>query len=353
MHSDATALDQHRPEEPSRQASGERQPGLCDGAVKPMLFVHIPKTAGTSLRHGVTEFLGKNRLVLDYGPKQAATSDLVRRWCYPESKPEKFRTAFDSQGKKFLSGHIRLADYVGGFDLDNVAVFLRDPVQRVISEYRHYVRHYGYQGSLVEFAETTAFQNKQARSLAGVSIHRLGVVGLAERYEESLARLNARFGWQVPSREVNMGRKQLSEAYQVDRATRRVLEQNNPLDLALYKSACELFDQNDRSRIRMPPGPATGSCRLGDNQQTVQGWACQIGSERATMVRIEINGKTAATVSADLFRPDIRRRGLKRSGCAGFRIQIDSISPGDEIRCFETDGDTELHNSPLRADASS
>ena len=352
MQPNAISLDQRRAEERSRQTPVGRSPDLHEGSLKPMLFVHIPKTAGTSLRHGVADFLGKERLVLDYGPKQAATSDLVRRWCYRESSPEKLRTAFDSRGKKFLSGHICLADYIGGFDLDNVAVFLRDPVQRVISEHRHYVRHYGYQGSLVEFAETTAFQNKQARALAGAAIQRLGVVGLAERYDESLARLNAHFGWQVPSRNVNMGRKQLSEPYEVDRATRRVLEQSNPLDLALYKSACELFDQNDRSRFRMPAGPATGSCRLGDNQQTVQGWACQIGSERATMVRIEINGKTAATVSAHLFRPDIRRRGLKRSGCAGFRIQIDLISPGDEIRCFETDGDTELHNSPLRAGAS-
>lgn len=315
-----------------------------------MLFVHIPKTAGTSLRHGVAEFLGKNRMVLDYGPKQAATSGLVRRWCYRESRPEKFRAAFDSQGKKFLSGHIRLTDYVGGFDLDNVAVFLRDPVQRVISEYRHYVRHYGYERSLEEFAETTAFQNKQARALAGVPIQRLGLVGLAERYEESLTRLNAHFGWQVPSRNVNMGRKQLSDSYQVDKTTRCLLERNNPLDLALYNSACEYFERSDSPRFRMPPGPATGSCRLGNNQ-TVQGWACQIGSERSTLVRIEVNGETVAHVAADLFRPDIRRRGLKRSGCAGFRVQVPSILTGDEIRCFETDGDSELHNSPLQCGA--
>lgn len=350
MQSHATEPDQSRAEKRSAQSHGEHPSDQHDGSLKSMLFVHIPKTAGTSLRHGVAEFLGKERLVLDYGPKQAATSDLVQRWCYRESKPENFRTAFDIQGKKFLSGHICLADYVGGFDLDNVAVFLRDPIQRVISEYRHYVRHYGYEGSLVEFAETSAFQNKQARALAGVSIQRLGVVGLAERYEESLARLNAHFGWQVPSRNVNMGRKQLSEPYQVDRATRRVLEQSNPLDVALYKSACEDC-QSDRSRFRMPPGPATGSCRL-TGDRTVQGWACQIGGESATAVRIEVNGKVVARADADLFRPDIRRRGLKRSGCAGFRIQIDSISPGDEIRCFETDGNTELHNSPLRAEAS-
>lgn len=312
-----------------------------------MLFVHIPKTAGTSLRQGVAEFLGKQRMVLDYGPKQTATSKLVRRWCYRESRPEKFRTAFDSQGKKFLSGHIRLADYVGGFDLDNVAVFLREPVQRVISEYRHYVRHYGYKQSLEEFAETPAFQNKQARALAGVPLQRLGHVGLAERYEDSLARLNAHFGWQVPSREVNMGRKQLSDTYQVDTATRNLLERNNSLDLALYKLACDYFEQGDKSVFRMPPGPATGSCKLGSDQ-TIQGWACQIGSERPTIVRIEVNGENVAWVTADHFRPDIRRRGLKRSGCAGFRIQIPSISPGDRIRCFETDSDTELNNSPLR-----
>lgn len=351
MHPDATGPGQHRTKNLSREVSAERPPDLRDSALKPMLFVHIPKTAGTSLRHGVAEFLGKKRLVLDYGPKQTATSELVQRWCYQESRPEKFRAAFDSRGKKFLSGHIRLADYVGGFDLDNVAVFLRDPVQRVISEYRHYVRHYGYERSLEEFAETAVFQNKQARALAGVPLQRLGLVGLAERYEESLARLNSHFGWQVPSRNVNMGRKQLSDSYQVDKTTRRLLEQNNPLDLALYKSACELFEQSDKARFHMPPGAATGSCKLG-NDQTVQGWACQIGSERPTIVRIEVNGQTVARITADLFRPDIRRRGLKRSGCAGFRMQIPSASPGDEIRCFEADGDTELHNSPLRFAAS-
>src|SRR6056297_2779889 len=102
-------------------------PSKTSGSLKPMLFVHIPKTAGTSLRHGVAEFLGEGRMVLDYGPKQPATSPLVRRWLYGESNPDRLRSAFDVQEKKFLSGHIQLVDYIGGFDLDNVAVFLRDP----------------------------------------------------------------------------------------------------------------------------------------------------------------------------------------------------------------------------------
>lgn len=311
-----------------------------------MLFLHIPKTAGTSLRTGVADFLGKNRMVLDYGEKQEATSELVKRWRYKEANPAKFRQLFDVQGKKFLSGHIRLADYVGGFDIDNIAVILRDPIQRIISEFRHYVRNYGYTGALEEFVKTPVFQNKQSRALAGVPIEQIGLVGLTEHYDESLRRLNEHFGWKIPGRLANVGRADLSHAYTPNKAVRDLIERNNPLDIQLYDRAVALFHEWDKRPAPTASG-AVGSCRV-EHDKRVAGWACTIGGEHPTRVRIEVNGKRAGEVIADRFRPDIQRRGLKRSGCAGFEFDLIGIGPGDEIRCIETSGGTELNNSPLR-----
>jgi len=311
-----------------------------------MLFVHLPKTAGTSLRVGVAAFLGADRMALDYGPKQKATSKLVRRWLYEERKPGQFRAAFDRKGLKFLSGHIALSDYVGWFDLDNIAVFLREPVQRVISEYQHYVRHYGYGRSIEEFMDTPAFQNKQARALAGIEPADLGVVGITERYEESLQRLNEHFGWEIPSRRENLGRDASLGDYNVTSTLRKRISQANAQDIELYDRACEIFDQPADS----PPfsaAPAIGSFRV-ESGTRIRGWACRIGSEKATSVRIEINGLEIAVLRAHLFRRDVQQRGLKRSGCAGFEFELPQLKNGDEIRCTELDGGTQLNNSPTR-----
>lgn len=318
--------------------------------LKPMLFVHIPKTAGTSLRAGVAEFLGAERMALDYGRDQKATSGLVRRWLYEEKKPARFRSAFDRHGFKFFSGHIKLSDYIGWFDLDNVAVFLRDPVQRVVSEYQHFTRHYGYTKSIEDFVDTPAFQNKQARSLAGIDPECIGALGLMERYEESVRRINEKFGWKIPVRRENLGRDETLGPYEVPNKMRKRIERANPLDTELYSQARDVFDKPSQT-IRRCTAPAIGSCKL-EGGGTVCGWACRIGSERATQVRIAINGKPVATLNADLFRHDLQRKGLKRSGCAGFEFKLPELTDSDEIRCIELDGNQDLNNSPIRYVAS-
>jgi len=312
----------------------------------PMLFVHIPKTAGTSFRNGVQRYLGPDRMVVDYGPKQSITSNLVRKWRYEDRQPAKLRHAFDVQGKKFLSGHIQLLDYVGYFDLYSVATFLRDPVQRVISEYHHFVRHYGFRESLEDFAQIPNFQNKQSKALGGIDIEQLGFVGIVEHYEDSLAILNQHFGWEVPSLVTNMGRKQLSENYKIPRQTRQLIEDHNHLDSILYRQASERIYRNDRTGETAAPEPASGACRL-ISKNLLRGWACCIASERPTLVRIYINGEQHAELYATQYRPEIQKKGIKRSGCAGFDLDLPELKSGDEVRCVDAHSGRNLSNSPL------
>jgi len=43
-----------------------------------MLFVHIPKTAGTSFRQGMLEVFGRKALLFDYGPDAPETDVSIR-----------------------------------------------------------------------------------------------------------------------------------------------------------------------------------------------------------------------------------------------------------------------------------
>lgn len=329
-------------------ADGADTAEAAPDALKPMLFVHIPKTAGTSVRVGAVEYLGNARTAFDYGPKEKNTSRMVQRFLHQERKPQAFRNAFDRRGLKFFTGHIRLSDHVGFFDLDNVAVFLRDPVQRIMSEYRHFVRHYGYTDDIETFIANPVFQNKQARAIAGVRLGELGFVGIAEEFEESLRRLNRHFGWEIPFKQTNLGRSGLAEPHDIKPRLRRRILQANPLDQALYEEACRLF-QEGPAEAEAPRTAAIGSCKLHEDS-LLKGWACRIGAEVATWVRVEVNDQEVAMLRADRFRSDIRQRGLKRSGCAGFEMSMPNIGKGDVIRCFETDGGTELNNSPIRVE---
>ena len=53
---------------------------------KPLLFLHIPKTAGTSFRVAVLQRLGgASRVAFDYGGKHPETHDMVRRHLHAEA----------------------------------------------------------------------------------------------------------------------------------------------------------------------------------------------------------------------------------------------------------------------------
>src|SRR5690606_621288 len=50
----------------------------------PILFIHIPKPAGTSFRKGAESFFGSQHVVYDYGGAASATSSLARQMLYGE-----------------------------------------------------------------------------------------------------------------------------------------------------------------------------------------------------------------------------------------------------------------------------
>lgn len=254
------------------------------------MFLHIPKTAGMTMRrflvrqYGVDEIFatawgGKARsddgslsigmFVEEFGAAgifigvryteaiwfpeslQAAASRFHQ---LPNERRVRVRLLY---GKHVEFGlHEYLSQQISYFTL------LREPVDRVLSHY-HFARERRLvpKGmSLHEHISAHVESNLQTRMLAGLSgrnglpapaemlerakdnLRSCAVVGLAERFDETMLLLRETFGWRTPFYERrNIGRHRLSrKAIEAD--TLRRIAADNQLDVALYEYARELFE---------------------------------------------------------------------------------------------------------------
>lgn len=156
-----------------------------------LLIVHVPKTAGTSLRQALEGFCGVEKVIRDYGPNADETNDIVREYLYSDKKADKealIRTVSES-GAKALIGHFPFQKYADYFQPSQTVAFVRDPLERVCSEYLHRTKNKSYLGTFDEFIQEKSLRNIQSRLLKGVSDQ--SFIGLTENYPESLRYINA------------------------------------------------------------------------------------------------------------------------------------------------------------------
>lgn len=207
------------------------------------LFVHVPKTAGTSFRKGL-ERAFPDQVAYDYGPSAPETHRLVRKFVHLEKNLETLAARLQALGCRVLGGHVRYPHYAEMFPPERVVTFLRDPIARVVSEHHHALRHHGFRGTLLEFAEKQRNQSLQTAMLLGVDLDQAAFVGITERYTESLRLLEHRLGWKVPElvENVNPRQTRLAGAYEITPEELSTLRKWNKADLALYQRALERFD---------------------------------------------------------------------------------------------------------------
>jgi hypothetical protein len=235
--------------------------GHAETAAPPLVFVHIPKTGGTTLKAVLRCHYGSGFTRIN--TSGAHDPDVLR---------ERVRTAVARPGLRVAQGHITL----GVRDLLPVgaryAVILRDPIERTLSEYHHLVTRVGRWRhdwlpapspglTLAECLGEGSYipGNLQTRMLCGmISIHEplapdalelakgnlrdlFSYVGTTERFEEFLALLNVELRWPTLAYEaarVAPGRLRKGD---LAAAQRRPVEEANVLDRELHEYAGELL----------------------------------------------------------------------------------------------------------------
>ena len=225
-------------------------------APEAIIFLHQPKTAGTTL----------NRLIeWEYPLFEMYSIDPVffrRSWAHLQrlSRKRLKRT-------RVFKGHMLFGLHEILPQSATYITVLREPVDRVISAFyfmRNYKLHPLYwkfrweDWSLEDFVRRSPRDNVQCKIVAGAEyeepctaeicerakenlVRYFSVVGLSERFDESLALMKLRFGWKLERySSFNVTRTRPKKG-DLPQSTRDLIAEKNSFDISLYDCAANVF----------------------------------------------------------------------------------------------------------------
>jgi hypothetical protein len=211
-----------------------------------LISVHIPKTAGTTFGALLSRRYGPG-LLKDYDDRPLSHSGPVRLVRALAGIPRATRRL---RGYEAVHGHFLPLKYLAA--RGDVVVWLRDPVQRMVSRYEHYLRDVearrplqAIRGlrpglDLATFIEIPRFHNTYAKYLRGFPRERVACFGFSEDMAEGLARMQRRLGLDLaPAGQENVNPSRAGQRYDVPAAIERRIQGLNREDLRLWRWARE------------------------------------------------------------------------------------------------------------------
>ena len=225
-------------------------------AAEALIFLHVPKSAGTTL----------NRLIeREYPLFEIYSIDPVFfrwSWTHLQRVPEK-----RLKRTRVFKGHMLFGLHEILPQPATYITVLRDPIDRVVSAFyfmSNYKLHPLYwkfrreNWSLEDFVRRSPRDNVQCKIVAGAEyeepctaeicerakenlVRYFSVVGLSERFEESLALMKLRFGWKLQRySSFNVTRTRPRKA-DIPQSTLDLIEEKNCFDISLYNCAANIF----------------------------------------------------------------------------------------------------------------
>lgn len=199
-----------------------------------LISIHLPKTAGTSFFSHLKTIYGPD-LTLSFTRKNIARAQ------------QYFGSSFNflNCNIKALHGHFR---YLEVSNLHKqyspkLVCWLRDPVERVISNYLYHTRAENFPNSrktpdLMAYANRAEAQNKMSWLLEGIALEEFFFIGFQEQFEEDLRHLGRLMSWpEVPTHTLNVSEPERRSSLAITSAMKEELARLNSLDVALYQRA--------------------------------------------------------------------------------------------------------------------
>lgn len=291
-------------------------------AVHPFFFIHIPKTAGTSFRVALEHRFEARNVWADYSPEAPETHPAVLDFIYGKNDPFGLLAAMHSQSKSqcVLTGHVTRAKFGDLFPITRVITFVRDPLSRLVSEYKHFLRYLNYQDSFAAFMEMSRNINAQTRYLAGAPLTTYGFIGLTEEYDCSLKMINSNYNFQLQNLDLNKASPEQEERCVISSEEALKFEELNRADIQLYDVSRQIFEE--RKKLFLARQNYTHGEYLITDDRVMRGFAFQRADVVPVALVVEHDNEVVAEVDAKEFNPQMRRLDSPRKGCVGFSLSL-------------------------------
>lgn len=215
-----------------------------------LIYLHIPKAGGTTLNGVINQQYARNKLFrFDGINNHQLFTDL------PSTEQNKIQ---------LLRGHFAFGLHQFVSRPCTYFTVLRHPVKRVISQY-YYIRNnpHNPQSQLLQsisleeyiLKEGKNLCNQQTNMISGLSTPKncsdiemlkmaqnnldryFTVVGITERFDETLLMLRQKLGWKMPYYVKQNTAKNFSQVKSISQSTINLIEEYGSLDLQLYERA--------------------------------------------------------------------------------------------------------------------
>jgi hypothetical protein len=230
-----------------RELSPKRRSGPC------VLFMHIQKTAGTAFRRAILQNYRGSEIALIYPNPPGLPHGQIG--LMPEEQRNSLRCVI---------GHFRVGFHENLGQPCEYVTILRDPIQRVISNY-HHLREHGEQRTLETLLETNASQeldnfltrcfcgrygyhptnpvDRESYEIARANLYRFSFIGHQEQSADAWAQLSRLYGWDKGALErVNIGTRSI----ELGARTHDMIAEFNQYDLMLYREIRDAWQPRTR-----------------------------------------------------------------------------------------------------------
>lgn len=211
-----------------------------------LISIHIPKTAGTSFFHSLKK---------QYGNQKVARIDIYDNRIRINKIP--VDSAYVYKNTTVIHGHFTIDSLNNYLSLPvntPIITWLRDPVERVISNYYYLSKRLDEElmeekkglnilskmrRSLLEYAQDERNCNRMSKFLKGIDIKDFFFIGTVENYDEDIQELGRKLNWSTLEI-VTHNITGTSNKSVVDEQTKALIRSYNKKDQALYEQALAL-----------------------------------------------------------------------------------------------------------------
>jgi hypothetical protein len=308
------------------------------------LFVHIPKTAGTSFRSGVED---KCHVINDYGINSERTSEKLKEEIYVQRNPFALKVILHNEPSHWIFGHVPLQKYIDFVPVLNTVSFVRSPLEQVVSHYNHFVSHYDFKGEIDDFIKKAGVLNVQHRLLAFLPAGLIGCLGITEEYEDSLFMLNHHLQTDFSLKTANVNAAKSISADNIDISLQKLILSKNQLDVALYTEARFLFNQ--RLQQLKEKKPWVYACVNVNGNNVVHGCAYFADKDDAVTLIVHLNNKEFKQKKAQEFYKEYTKANFPRQRYIGFRFDLPKyVSDKDSIDVYVEETGQKINYQPLK-----